>query len=573
MAQATQQTVQSSVLSRSFDASVPRLSEDVSSLLHWGRHVLQQQREQRRRPSRADARAVMDNSLTSPSLKSENTYRSNANNEQPQFTTAHDMASSSFLVVPPLHTQQSVQELQARLAQLKAVDADNTRVFERRWSLLQQGRDRVARLHDPVAAAEREQYVATLTSSVQAIVEGEAIVCDTLQGVADRLAQFQQTQRGAAVSLSPVRSPGPGSASSLSSSTMRVASAEKKTRSANDENGEQEEEEENELTTLVRVIRQRAEDIVRTHTRLQEHKAEKEKRARLLLRQRADDVERLKMQLQRMRIDVERMTEKEQQLQETLADAKAQRAAEAHARALQKATESRQRALHEGLQRIQRLQEEATLRHVVARQELAASEARFKETRVVYDMAVREDEAAEEALHDARRRHRHVQQRKQDAEAEAEGLREAMVAMERQCGELRMQRRACEDDSEELQKAMRDRQRRRQQQQQRRRFTSGKDDWSFSSVAPGVSASDSVGGGDDDCDYDPDERLAALQRELPALAAQLKTLEEEEASVQREVDLLKDRLRQERAEVAALQQQKTILETYLVAEPPPPLLQ
>ncbi|KPI86955.1 hypothetical protein ABL78_4001 [Leptomonas seymouri] len=526
--------------------ATPHLSEDVSSLLRWGRHVLQEQREQRRQSPRISSSAAVTKAVSgeypngkhrptglnssSALLPSSSSYITEASHNG----SNSDSLSHSFLSAPPLHTQQFTHELRARLAQLEAVEADNARIFEQHFSLLQRGRDRLARLHDPAATAQRERYVKKLMSTVQALVEGEEVARDTLREVEDRLVQ---TQRRQAYRIS---------ANVPSSSVMVTVS------SGAHAEGESHEEDAA-LVDVVRRIKQRAQEVVDTHARQQEDKAAKEMRRQAVLRQRAEAEETLRRRLQKLESEVQRLSEVEKQRLEEVEEMKAQRAAQVQATALQEAAARRRQAIHEVLQRCARLQEEAILRNAVAQQELAASDACREEKLIAYNMALRELNVVEEALLDARRQHRHAQRRKEDAEAELDQLRQAVAAVEQRGAEMRAQRLACEEDSEALAEVIRG---------FRLRHTHHVD-LSFSSR--------NAAGADGSASYCPEERFAALQRGLPALKQQLKACEDEVAGLLKENAEGLGRLLHEEKETAALQAQKAALEAYLVREKPPAL--
>ncbi|KPA76052.1 hypothetical protein ABB37_08188 [Leptomonas pyrrhocoris] len=521
--------------SRSSDASTLPLSEDVSSLLRLGRHVLQQQREQRRLPSLMHSRstAVVTPVRGRPlSISSHRPPHLNAS--ATRLSPSARPTVSSFLTPAPLHTQQSVRELRTRLAQLAAVEADNARAFEQHWSLLQRGRDRLARRHDPSAAAQRERYIEKLMSTVQAIVEGEDIVRDALREVADRLAQLQRRQEHN------------GGEGTSSSSVVAIGEGGKDA---------EEREEGAELTKLVPRIRQLAQQIVDTYARQQEDAAAKRKGAEALLRQRAEAVETQTRRLQALQTEVARLTDVEEQLQKEVEDKMARRAARAHAIALQRATATCRHATHEALRGLTRLQEAAAQRNAVVRQECAASDAGCKEAQAAYDVVLCEHTAVEAALQDAQTQHRHAQRRQEEATAEVHQLSQAVAAVEQQCADLRARQLACEEDREALVEMMAHR---------RLRHTHYVGLSSFSSPLQAAEASASAL-------YQPEERLAALQRELPLLKEQLRAHEEEVADLQRESASLQERLRHEKAEVAALQEQKTALEVHLVNEAPPTL--
>jgi hypothetical protein len=542
MAQAARSTASSSLLTHSTDVSSSLLSEDVSSLLQWGRHVLQQERGQRRVSSHPTSHPCPKIAVTAV------TPPASANGSPKLFTGAPRHVQGAVksdpslpVSIPPLYTQQSVQELRARLSQLQALEADNTRAFEQRWSLLQRGRERFLRVRNGVAAAQREHHVERLMSLAQAIVEGEDVVCDTLREVVSRLEQCQRQQEAA----------DPHRKKTTSLPTTNTVSVDTAARSGEEGRAEDTVQ----LLDLVRAIEQHVEVIVHTCTRQRAQRAEEERRTQAALRQRAENLELQRRQLTRLQDQLQQLSALEQQRRHEVANLKAQHAARAHAVALQNVTERRRRVHNEALQRLARLHDDATLRSAVARQELAVSEARYKETQTAYSMAQREYEMTEEQLRDTRTLHRRAQQRRQDAEAEVHALRHALAVVHQQCADLRARRLACEEDAEALEEAMRS---------PRRLRHLDASSWPPSSVE-WCAMKNGV--------YNPDEHLAALQRELPALKAELRACEERRRALLEKNTQLRACLEQERSQVAALQMQKTTLEAHLVAEKPSKLQQ
>lgn len=420
------------------------------------------------------------------------------------------------LPVPSLHTQQSVQELRERLDELKALNEKNAHTSAQRLNLLRRGLERLARQHCPVEVARRERYVATLLARAQAVVEGEEIICDALREAAACLAQCQRQQLQALThaSTSPLPISVDASREFTLTSEAKVSLAE-----------------------LVVAIKQRAQEVLQMIARLQDERNAKAKRRRAALQQRASKVEQLSVQRQALKSAVHQSLEKAKQQQDELAELQAQQLAREHAAAVREAAVRRRQALQDEQRRIARLQEEATVRNAVLRHEVAASEARCREMRVAYDMAVRAHEREEDALRDARTAHRRAQQGRDEVDAMAAQLRRAVAAAEERCAELRAHRSACEDDREALLDAM-----------QRSHHTR--------------SSEENVG-------YNPAQRLVDLRHELPLLTEKRRHLDDAVTAAEEEQKALLDQLLESRAEVADLQARKAALEAFLVSDQPP----
>lgn len=517
----------SSSLAHASDIDTTRLSEDVASLLRWGRGVLQLQREGRRLPPSPSASTfyteaqrtgpVQDHAsgvhdrqaAPSPRTGSSPPIEAAVSPAPAQVVPRHRAVSS-----PSLHTLHSVHELEERLAQITALEAANAAAFAQRMALLQRGRDRLLRQSQPAALTQHERRVADVMRRVQAVVEGEEVLCDALRDVAGRLAQYvMQQQQQQQYSLT---------------TTASRADTDEDPREAKEINTQEER-----LEGLVRIIKERTDEPIRTHAQRERRRAEERARTQIKRRQRADALEQLKAQLKAATDAVQRFTEVAEQREAAVAELQARQAAAEKAAALRRATARRRQALHDELRRLNELHEHATLRGAVEREETAACEAKCREAQAVYDMALHERDSAEDELRDARAAHRKAEDEEAAAAAAVSELRRALSSVEQRSAELRAHRLACEEDTEALERVAR------------------------RSVEDGAHAARNT-----------TERRVALQRETAVLAETRRRLKEEAAALQEGQEGLQRRLRKTRAAVALLQAQKAALEAHLVSQQP-----
>nr|CAJ2468519.1 unnamed protein product [Leishmania braziliensis] len=552
--------ITSSSLAESSSAVTPSaLSEDVASLLAWGRRALQAQRQQRR-VSRTSL-ACPDQSSVSP--RPPPLWSSAASVPTPVPPGAHKhsrwlpteslkaSASTSDVLRTAVDTVHTVEQARKRLAQLEELAAANTRVFESRWALLSLGRERLLRLHreqrEVEAPSPRTREFQRLTVTAQAIVEGEASLKEILRGIHRGLAVLYQQHHNHHVE-------GANYPSSTRHQRNALVESNYVGSSCNSEEGaEVEEGASDSLRSLADAVVRRTRLVVNAHLQWQRARAEQQRAAAARLQQRTESERALRQQLERLKAALAEATEQETHERRRLAELRAQCAAAERAAALQNASALREEAAKEALQRLQQLQQHVTLQNDIARQELAASETRYDQAKVAYDVAISDHRAAEEALAAAQQACRDSKRRREDAESGLVQVRQALKSISDKFAALRAQRAQAAEDCTLVDEAF------NQKRRARDGLLAGEKSEASSGTPTtlplsGSSTADSAA-----------ERYAVLQRELPRLEEHLQHIVGEVSALERTEAGLRDTLGRVMGALGLLRRQKTALEAYLAS--------
>ncbi|KAG5506333.1 hypothetical protein JIQ42_07951 [Leishmania sp. Namibia] len=553
----------SSTLTESSSVVTPSaLSEDVASLLAWGRHVLQAQRQQQRTPS--GSLAYADPSLSSsrpPPLLSSAAPAStpvapeaNVHSQRMPSQSLMAVASTSDVLCTAADTPFTLEQARKRLAQLEELEAANARVFERRWALLSLGRERLLRLHGEQREVEtsspRTRQLQRLIVAVQAIVEGEASLEEVLREILRGLAElYEQHHRQDEEDVDC-----PSLAGHQSSALVESVHAG---RSFDfEEDSEAVKSASDSLCRLADAVVRRTRLVLDAHRHWKRARAERCRAAMGRLQRCAESERALRQQLETLKAAVAEATEEEARERRRLVELRARCAAAERAAALQHASALREQAVQEALQNLQLLQQEATLQNAIARQELAAGEARYHQAKAAYDMAITDRHAAEEALAAAQRTYRDSKRRREEAEGALEQARQSLKSASDQCDEVRAQRAQAADDCAAVDEEL---------HRKRRAYDSllsGEKGAGESVVAAALCL------GGSRVASSAAERYAVLQRELLRLEQHLQHGLEEVVSLEQTEAQLRDTLEREKSALDLLRRQKTALEAHLA--PPPP---
>ncbi|KAG5485026.1 hypothetical protein LSCM1_07106 [Leishmania martiniquensis] len=546
----------SATLAQSSAAVTPStLSEDVASLLKWGRHLLQEQRQQRRTPSAtracADPPLVASRSpLLLASAAQAPASTAPGGDEHPRRMPAQSAMAAAMdpVAFAAFDASVTLEQARQRLAQLEEVEASNARVFERRWALLSLGRERLLRLHREQHVVEapspRTRELQRLIVTVQAIVEGEASLKEALREI---LRSLEPLYRQHSSQDGDVSRPSPA----LDQSIGLVASDHAGHSLGSEEGGEAVEGAPDSLRQLADAVARRTRFVLDAHRAWQAARAEQQRAAVEQLQRRAESEQALRQQLEGLKAALAEETEEEARERNRLAEQRARCAAAERAAALQNASALRKQAVKEALQQLELLQQEARLQNAIARQELAASEARYHQEKTAYDMALNDRNAAEEALAAAQEAYRGAKRRREDAESDLEQVRQALKSASDKHNALRVQRAQAAADC-----AAMDEELHRKQRAHGSLLSGEKDAYSSALVTAlslgGTSAANGAA-----------ERCAMLQRALPRLEQHLKRSLEEAAFLERAEADLRGTLEREKSALGLLRRQKKALEAYL----------
>lgn len=448
----------------------------------------------------------------------------------------------------------TVEQARKRLAQLEELEAANTRVFESRWALLSLGRERLLRLHrkqlEGEAPSPRTRHLQRLTVTLQAIVEGEASLMETLRDMLrglGELYQRHQQHRG------QTEEDADHLASAREQKTALLESVHGGASCDSDEDAAAKESASDSLRSLADAVVRRTRLLLNSHCESQRVREEQRRAAIARLQRRAESERALQHQLERLKAAVAEATEEEAQEYRRLAKLRAQCAAAERAAALQNASALREQATKEALQRLEQLHQHATFQDAIARQELAASEARCHQAKAAYDMAISDHHAAEEALAAAQETYRNSKRRREDAEGDLERVRQALKSVSDKCDEVHAARAQAAADCAAVNEAL------YRKRRARDGWLSGEKGYDNSGMAAalclgGSSAANGAA-----------ERYTVLQRELPRLERHWQRSVEEVVALERTEAELRDTLKQERSALSLLHRQKTALEAHLAS--------
>ncbi|KAK7194598.1 hypothetical protein NESM_000378100 [Novymonas esmeraldas] len=414
------------------------LQEDVTRLLAWGRDALAAQRRQRRESA---------SGLAHPSPPAPSPWRQQLSDNA---TLGATVSCTSSLDVP-----YTADQARQRLAQLAEVEAENTRVFHRRWALLCRGRERLLRERaHPQTPSPRARELQQLTATAQAVVEAEASLTDVLREVLLALAQLceqQQRQRPphheAATAAAEV--------AHLPSVHGLVHSVHGGEHVLSDSDAEGPRASCSSLRQLTDAVAHRARLVLDAHRRAEHDRAAQRAVAVARQRRHAASVQRLQHQLASAKAALEAAAHEETQRRQELLVLQAERAAAQRAAAMNAAHAHRERETRASLARLEQLQQEATAQSAIARQALAASEARHAEVTAAHDAALRDHHAAAEELAAAQHSCRDSVQKRDDADLHVRQVRQSCATMRDKCEELRSQRAQVAEDCMAAQDALR----------------------------------------------------------------------------------------------------------------------
>lgn len=441
----------------------------------------------------------------------------------------------------------TVEEVRERLAQVEAVEAHNARAAAQRMDVLRRGWARLLRVHSHAQVTDpHPQQLRRLATTAQALVEGEAAVCDVLREVEVHLAQWLHAS--GIVEPLPLRRvhDHAGLVDSMhGAATPSEASPaegdEGKAVGAHDASAAGA----SALRGVVNAVVCRAQQVARRMRELQDAAAEQARAAQQRERALAADVDALEAELGDAQAELALTREEEQREQERLAELHARRTALECDAALRQAVARREAATRAAAARVQQLLEEAAARDAVAREELKRSEAHLRAARAAHDAAVQESRAVQEALRVAQQQSRVAAQRCTDATADLADARRTVSALQAKCDELRAQRRQVAADTAEVEEALRGR---------RRPVT----EWGTGAAA-GASSFTERSRSAAECDASAapaPQELAEMQRLVRAVAAEVAAREARAAALDAE-------LQQERRTAAELYRQKVALEARL----------
>lgn len=448
----------------------------------------------------------------------------------------------------------TVEQARKRLAELAELEAANTRVFESRWALLSLGRERLLRLHrkqrEGEAPSPRTRHLQRLTVAVQAIVEGEASLKEHLRDVLRGLAELYEQHRQ---HHGQTEEDADHSASAREKTTALLESVHGGGSCDPAEDAGAKESGPDSLRSLADAVVRRTRLLLESHCESQRVRAEQRRAATARLQRRAESEQALQHQLERLRAAVAEATEEEAHERRRLAELRAQCAAAERAAALQNASALREQATKEALQRLRQLHQQATFQDAVARQEVAASEARYHQAKAAYDMAISDHHAAEEALAAAQQAYRDSKRRREDAESDLERVQQALKSTSDKCDEVHAARAQAAADCAAVDEAL----------YRKRRARDGWLSGEKCDGNSGVAAALCLGGAS--AANGAAERYATLQRELPRLKRHLQRSVEEVVALERTEAELRDTLERERSALDLLRRQKTSLEAHLAS--------
>ncbi|AYU76738.1 hypothetical protein, unknown function [Leishmania donovani] len=555
-------SISSSVAASSSAVAPSALSEDLARLLAWGRHALLAQRQQRRASSTSLACADQDSmSPRPPRLSSSaapvSTPVAPGTDERSWELHAQGLkasASTSDFSRTTADAPYTVEQARKRLAQLEELEAANTRVFESRWALLSLGRERLLRLHrkqrEGEAPSPHTRHLQRLTVAVQAIVEGEASLKEALRDMLRGLAELYQRHQ---LHHGQTEEYAAHSASAREKKATLLESVHGGGSCDSEEDAGAKESAPDSLRSLADAVVRRTRLLLDSHCELQRARAEQRRAATARLQRRAESEQALQHRLERLKAAVAEATKEEAHERRRLAELRAQCAAAERAAALQNASALREQATKEALQRLQQLHQHAAFQDAIARQELAASEARYHEAKAAYDMAISDHHAAEEALAAAQQAYRDSKRRREDAEDDLERVRQALKSVSDKYDEVHAQRAQAAADCAAVDEAL----------YQKRRARDGRLSGEKGDDSSEVAAAFCLGGSS--AANGAAERYTVLQRELPRLERHLQRSVEEVVALERTEAELRGTLERERSALDLLRRQKTALEAHLAS--------